>query len=483
MLFNSIDFGIFLPIVFVLYWFVTNRSLKLQNFFIVVASYVFYGWWDWRFLSLIFFSSVVDYTIGVLLSKEEDGMKRKILLYSSMVINLGILGYFKYFNFFIDNFAVAFTYFGADISSNSLNLILPVGISFYTFQTMSYTIDVYKNKLFPTRDFIAFAAFVSFFPQLVAGPIERATNLIPQFLEKRFFDKENAIKGIRLILYGLMKKVVIADLLAPSINDIFRNYEQYPSHILLLGAVLFSFQIYCDFSGYSMIARGVAKLFGFELMINFNFPYYSRNIAEFWRKWHISLSTWFRDYLYIPIGGSKGTLLNNIRNVTIVFLVSGFWHGANWTFIVWGAIHALLFVPSMVNKNNRKFLDKIQLNGLMLPSFKETLMILRTFILVTFCWIFFRADSVDIATNFILKILELDFSRVTYLNPYDNQPLNIEILFLFVFIIIEYLISTEVIKIFSSKRYYQIIIDSALLLLITISSQIGTNLSFIYFQF
>lgn len=336
MLFNSIDFAVFLPVVFILYWFVTNKNLKLQNFLIVVASYLFYGWWDWRFLSLILFSTLVDYAVGRKLKTENKDSKRKTLLWISIIVNLGFLGFFKYYNFFLDNFITAFSFFGAEIKANSLNIILPVGISFYTFQTMSYTIDVYRRKLEPTKNFIAFSAFVSFFPQLVAGPIERASNLLPQFYKKRTFNYSNAVKGMRQILWGLFKKVVIADNCAEYANLIFNNSPDYSGVTLVLGAIFFTFQIYGDFSGYSDIAIGTSRLFGFELKQNFAFPYFSRDIAEFWRRWHISLSTWFRDYLYIPLGGSRGGTWFKIRNTFVIFIVSGFWHGANWTFIVWG---------------------------------------------------------------------------------------------------------------------------------------------------
>ncbi len=329
MLFNSIDFAIFLPIVFILYWFVANKNLKLQNLLIVGASYVFYGWWDWRFLSLILFSTIVDYFVGIGLSKQEDPIKRKMLLWTSIIVNLGFLGFFKYYNFFLDNFVTAFSFFGQEINANSLNIILPVGISFYTFQTLSYSIDVYRRKLEPTKNFIIFAAFVSFFPQLVAGPIERATHLLPQFYSKRNFDYSKAVDGMRQILWGLFKKIVIADNCAKYANIIFNNSDDYSGSTLVLGALFFTFQIYCDFSGYSDIAIGTSRLFGFDLMRNFNFPYFSRDIAEFWRRWHISLSTWFRDYLYIPLGGSRGGIWMKIRNTFIIFIVSGFWHGAN----------------------------------------------------------------------------------------------------------------------------------------------------------
>jgi alginate O-acetyltransferase complex protein AlgI len=322
MLFNSIDFAIFLPIVFVLYWFVANKNLKLQNLLIVAASYLFYGWWDWRFLSLILFSTIIDYSIGRKLSIEENQTKRKVLLWTSILVNFGFLGFFKYYNFFQDNFITAFSFFGSEIKANSLHIILPVGISFYTFQTLSYTIDVYKRKLEPTTDFIGFSAFVSFFPQLVAGPIERATHLLPQFYKQREFNYAKAVDGMRQILWGLFKKVVIADNCAEYANIIFNNSEDYSGSTLVLGALFFTFQIYGDFSGYSDIAIGTSRLFGFNLMQNFAFPYFSRDIAEFWRRWHISLSTWFRDYLYIPLGGSRGGTWMKVRNTFIIFIIS-----------------------------------------------------------------------------------------------------------------------------------------------------------------
>jgi alginate O-acetyltransferase complex protein AlgI len=400
MLFNSIDFAIFLPIVFLLYWFATNRNLKLQNFLIVLASYLFYGWWDWRFLSLIFFSTLVDYSVGRQLRNEEHQFKRKILLWTSILVNLGFLGFFKYYNFFLDNFITAFSFLGQEIQANSLNIILPVGISFYTFQTLSYTIDVYKQKLEPTKDFIAFSAFVSFFPQLVAGPIERATHLLPQFYTKRTFDYSKAVDGMRQILWGLFKKIVIADNCAVYANLIFNNSADYSGSTLVLGALFFTFQIYGDFSGYSDIAIGTSRLFGFDLMRNFNFPYFSRDIAEFWRRWHISLSTWFRDYLYIPLGGSHGGTWMKVRNTFIIFIVSGFWHGANWTFIVWGILNAIYFLPLLLTNNNRNNLEIIA-QGKFFPSIKEFSLMLLTFSLTVFAWIFFRAENIGHAWHFI----------------------------------------------------------------------------------
>ena len=416
MLFNSIDFALFLPLVFILYWFVTNKNLKAQNLLIVVASYVFYGWWDWRFLTLILFSTIIDYSIGIGLSKQENIHKRKILLWISIIVNLGFLGFFKYYNFFLDNFISAFSFFGSEINGNYLNIILPVGISFYTFQTLSYTIDVYKRKLEPTNSFFAFTAFVCFFPQLVAGPIERATNLLPQFYKKRIFNSNQAIDGLYLILWGLFKKMVIADSCAIYVNQIFSNYEDMNSISLLLGGIYFAFQIYGDFSGYSDIAIGTSKLFGINLMSNFKFPYFSRDIAEFWRRWHISLSTWFRDYVYIPLGGSRGNTWKKVRNTFIVFAISGFWHGANWTFIVWGLLNAVYFLPLLINKKNRNHLD-IVAEGKLIPSISDIFKIILTFSLTVFAWIFFRAENVTHAINYINTIFSSSFFQIPAYTP------------------------------------------------------------------
>jgi len=411
MLFNSLDFAVFLPIVFVLYWFVTKHNLKLQNALIVAASYVFYGWWDWRFLSLIIFSTFLDYSIGRRLKHEENQKTRKTLLWTSIIVNLGFLGVFKYYNFFLDNFIAAFSFFGQDIQPNSLNIILPVGISFYTFQTLSYTIDVYKKKLEPTEDLVAFSAFVCFFPQLVAGPIERATNLLPQFYKKRTFEYDRAVDGMRQILWGLFKKVVIADNCAEYANLIFTNYQDYNGSTLLLGAIFFTFQIYGDFSGYSDIAIGTSRLFGFNLMQNFATPYFSRDIAEFWRRWHISLSTWFRDYLYIPLGGSRGGTWMKVRNTFIIFLVSGFWHGANWTFIVWGGLNALYFLPLLLLKRNRTNLGVVA-EGRMLPNLRELWQMGTTFLLTVLAWVFFRAENVSQAVYFLDGMFDLTLFNI-----------------------------------------------------------------------
>jgi alginate O-acetyltransferase complex protein AlgI len=404
MLFNSLDFAIFLPIVFCIYWMLGRAGLKIQTFFILLASLFFYGWWDWRFLGLIVLSSVIDFFCGIVIySNSARGLRRPWVLWLSLVSNLGLLFFFKYFNFFSREFSAAFSFFGVEFSQDSLEIVLPVGISFYTFQTLSYSIDVWRGNLKPVNDPIVFLAFVSFFPQLVAGPIERAFNLLPQFQEKRKFDYREAVTGLRQILWGLFKKMVIADNCAVSVNEIFDNPGNYNGSVLCLGAILFAFQIYGDFSGYSDIALGTGRLFGFKLMRNFNYPYFSRDIAEFWRRWHISLSTWFRDYLYIPLGGSRTTLQVKIRNTFLVFLISGFWHGANWTFVVWGLLHAIFYLPLLVMAKNRTHLDPIA-TGRLFPSFRELYSIGKTFFIVCFAWIFFRAESLSAAVNFISDI-------------------------------------------------------------------------------
>ena len=482
MLFNSIDFAIFLPIVFILYWFVFNKNLKYQNVLIVIVSYIFYGWWDWRFLSLILFSTIVDYTIGLSLKKQSNKRKRKLLLYSSLLVNLGFLGFFKYYNFFLDNFITAFSFFGTTINASSLNIILPVGISFYTFQTLSYTIDIYRKKLEPTKDFIIFSAFVSFFPQLVAGPIERATHLLPQFYKKRVFEYHKAVDGLRQILWGLFKKIVIADNAAEIANQIFNNSADYSGSTLLIGALCFTFQIYGDFSGYSDIAIGTSRLFGFDLMKNFAFPYFSRDIAEFWRRWHISLSTWFRDYLYIPLGGSRGGTWIKIRNTFIIFIVSGFWHGANWTFIVWGALNALYFLPLLLRNKNRVNTNNVA-EGKLLPSIKETLSILLTFALTVIAWIFFRAKNISHAWEYLTTI----FSKSTFSIPNFPGMRNAltVIILITLFTIIEWLgrekefaianIENKLNKTSRRTVYY--------VLIIAIIYFSGKEQQFIYFQF
>lgn len=398
MIFNSIEFLFFLPVVFAFYWMMRKR-MQLQNAFIVVASYFFYGWWDWRFLLLIAFTSSCSYASGLLIEKlrnradlsdRQIQKKTKGITTANIVINLLILGVFKYYNFFIESFVVLFPALDAD--QLLLNIILPVGISFYTFQALSYSIDIYRSKMKPTHNAIAFFAYVSFFPQLVAGPIERATNLLPQFEKCRTFDYCTAIDGLRQMLWGFFKKMVIADRCAVFVDTIWNEYSTQSASTLLLAAALFTFQIYGDFSGYSDIAIGTAKLFGIRLKRNFNVPYFSRDIAEFWRRWHISLTTWFRDYLYIPLGGSRVSKVKIVRNTFIIFLVSGLWHGANWTFIVWGAYHALLFLPLILLGKNRRYTNTVA-EGRLLPTLHEFLQMLLTFVLAIIGWIIFRAEN------------------------------------------------------------------------------------------
>ena len=482
MLFNSIEFMIFFPIVFFVYWFIANKNIKIQNILLLIASYIFYGWWDWKFLSLIIISSSIDYCIGLAMFKSKKISERKLLLLVSICMNLGFLAFFKYFNFFAESFSEAFTLLGNPIDVIRLNIILPVGISFYTFQTLSYSIDIYRKKLEPTRDIIAFFAFVGFFPQLVAGPIERATNLLPQFFRERSFNYEKSVDGLRQILWGLFKKVVIADSCAAYSNQIFNNADNMGGSTLLLGVIFFAFQIYGDFSGYSDIAIGTARIMGFNLMQNFAFPYFSRDIAEFWRRWHISLSTWFRDYLYIPLGGSKGHLWKRIRNIFIIFIISGFWHGANWTFIIWGLLNAVYFLPLALNKRNRNNLDTVA-QGKLLPSIKDFMNIASTFILTMFAWIFFRAESVQKAVNYIIGIFSKSFFEVPVFE--NRRHALVTLVLIAVFLSVEWLgreqkYAIENLPLKNKKvvrwSFYYII--AVIILLYS-----GTKQEFIYFQF
>lgn len=478
MLFNSIDFAVFLPLVFGLYWLIGPKRLQMQNLFLIFASYLFYGWWDARFLLLIVFSSTLDYVLGLQLAKQEKVKTRKMLLALSVAINIGFLMYFKYFNFFLDSFSEAFKFFGHTISASRLNIILPVGISFYTFQTLSYTIDVYRKKLEPCKSWISFFAFVSFFPQLVAGPIERATNLIPQFNQVRSFDYKKSIDGLRQILWGLFKKIVIADNCATFVNSVYDTPLQHDGSTLFVASIFFTFQIYCDFSGYSDIAIGTSRLFGFRLMKNFAFPYFSRDIAEFWRRWHISLSTWFRDYLYIPLGGSRGSLHKTIRNVFIIFVVSGFWHGANWTFIFWGTLNALFIMPSIIFKKNRVNLNVVAENQ-SLPTTRETIQLLLTFLLAVFAWIFFRSSSLGNAFDVIGQIFSTSLFSLPMGVPYEI------VILLIGFIVIEWIGRRNEFAIeklgLTWNRLFRISFYYLIILLIFFFT--GEKQEFIYFQF
>lgn len=403
MLFNSPAFALFLPIVFALYWAIPSRRWSWQNALLLVASYYFYACWDVRFLALLFFSTWLDYYTGLRMDTELDPRKRKTWFVLSVVVNLGFLGVFKYYDYFAVSFAQALADIGVMVHPRTLAIILPVGISFYTFHGLSYVIDIHQRRIKAERSFLDYALFVSFFPLLVAGPIERATHLLPQLKRPRIFDRAKAVDGLRQILWGLFKKMVIADGCAPFVDEIFASPGERSGSELLIGAVLFSFQIYGDFSGYTDIASGTARLFGIELLRNFAYPYFSRDIAEFWRRWHISLSSWFRDYVYIPLGGSAGGTAMRVRNILIIFLLSGLWHGANWTFVAWGALNALLFLPLLLMGRNRAHTDGVA-EGRILPTVRELFSMVITFALVTLAWVFFRSDDMAQAWLYLKRL-------------------------------------------------------------------------------
>ncbi len=481
MLFNSVSFAIFLPVVFFLYWFVANKNLKTQNILLLVASYFFYACWDWRFLFLLIFSTWLDYFTGLKMFNAKDKKGKVFWFWLSIIVNAGFLGFFKYYNFFISSFAEGLANLGIHTNPWVLQVILPVGISFYTFHGLSYVIDIYKGRIPAERNFIDYAVFVSFFPLLVAGPIERATHLLPQIKKERTFDYTQAADGMRQILWGLFKKIVIADQCAEYANTIFNNPGQYEGSTLLIGALFFTFQIYGDFSGYSDIALGTARLFGISLLRNFAFPYFSRDIAEFWRRWHISLSTWFRDYLYIPLGGSKASIWIKIRNTFIIFLVSGFWHGANWTFIVWGLLNALYIMPSIIFKTHRNNID-IVARDRRWPTAGEFFSILLTFGLTVLAWIFFRAATVQQAFGIIKKIFSKSLLSIPQVNL---SEMLIAILCIFVFMVIEWFgrreqyaiahLDTKLKKPWRYALYYSIAI--------AVFWFSGGEQQFIYFQF
>lgn len=486
MLFNSLEFALFLPIVFAIYWLLRNH-LKLQNLFVVLASYVFYGWWDWRFLILIAFTSFCSWGSGLLIERANvrssvnpltPSPLAKFWMVANIVLNLGILATFKYYDFFVREFGALF---GISTESLLLRIILPVGISFYTFQALSYSIDVYRKKIEPSCDIVAFFAYVAFFPQLVAGPIERATNLLPQFLQKRTFSYEQGVDGMRQILWGLFKKIVIADNCATYVDQVWATYDTQSGSTLLLAAILFTFQIYGDFSGYSDIAIGTAKLFGIKLMRNFNNPYFSRDIAEFWRRWHISLTTWFRDYVYIPLGGSRVNKAKIVRNTFVIFLLSGFWHGANWTFIAWGAYHAVLFLPLILLGMNRKYTNQVA-EGRWLPTWKETGQILLTFMLAVIGWIVFRAETITQAWDIFGNICSSSLLSVPYLmNRSFYLPLFGSIAFM---LLIEWLNRDypHGLARLTKRPWVNVLFYYALIVVMYWLSVSG-NVQFIYFQF
>ena len=464
MLFNSIDFAVFLPLVFGAFWLLPKRS-GWQNSTLLLASLVFYGWWDYRFLSLILFSTVVDFTIGQQIHRTNAKGKRKMLLGISLFTNLGLLGFFKYFNFFQNSFIQAFTFFGHDLEGLSLTIILPVGISFYTFQTLSYTIDVYRKEMTPVRKFIDFATFVTFFPQLVAGPIERAKTIIPQLQASRIFDYQQAKSGLHLIIFGLFRKIVIADNLGIYVDRIWQYPNAITPYMVVLASVFFSVQIYMDFSGYSRMARGVAQLFGIKLMVNFNYPYKSTSFSEFWSRWHISLSTWFRDYLYIPLGGNRRGSKRTLVNLCLVFTISGLWHGADWNFVLWGFMHFLLLTSERFIK---------------LPKTKmmHFLKWVNVLFMVNLTWILFRADTIANAWVFIRQLFKyqplLGYDSLTFQSPF-LLALN-----LFLVLALPLLLMIER-RFYGYKIWQQNVLLIGLLLFT--SMFLTTGETFIYFQF
>lgn len=476
MLFNSLAFAAFLPIVFFLYWFAAGKNRSWQNLLLLASSYFFYACWDWRFLFLLMFSTALDYYTGIRMH-DAQGRGKKFWFWLSISINLGFLGVFKYYNFFAESAAVLISNFGFTPHPATLDIILPVGISFYTFHGLSYVIDIYKGRIAPERHVVTYSLFVSYFPLLVAGPIERATHLLPQLKTDRQFSFAKARDGLHQILWGLFKKVVIADSCARYCNDIFDHYDTLDSFTLFLGAVYFAFQIYGDFSGYSDIALGTSKLFGIDLLRNFNYPYFSRDIAEFWRRWHISLSSWFRDYLYFPLGGSRGSMGVKIRNTFVIFLVSGFWHGANWTFIAWGAINALYFLPLMIGNQNRNHLG-IVAEGRLWPTGREVLGMTVTFVLTCFAWIFFRSPSIGFAFEYIGRIFRFDADWMRYIrmNRYGIELLPI----LGAFMLVEWLSREHEHPIFGRRQPLKV---AALLVAIVLLGSYSAVTEFIYFQF
>lgn len=484
MLFNSFVFLIFLPIVFVLYWHVFRRELWWQNLFVVAASYVFYGWWDWRFLLLIAVTSLCSYGSGLLIDQQlQRGNQRLAKLWTvlNIAVNLTILGAFKYFNFFVDSLQMLFSEVGVTLDAPALKVILPVGISFYTFQALSYTIDVYRRQMAATKDIVAFFAFISFFPQLVAGPIERASNLLPQFLNRREFDYANAVDGLRQMLWGFFKKLVVADNCAVAVNSIWRSYTDQSGLALWIAAFLFSFQIYCDFSGYSDIAIGCTRLFGIRLRRNFDVPYFSRNIQEFWRRWHISLTTWFRDYVYFPLGGSRGERWMTVRNILIVFFLSGLWHGADWTFVLWGLYHgillsALTFIP------HKRYKDVVA-ESRTWPRLQELLQIGLTFTFVLVGWIIFRAENVTQLGSIAAKL----FTAEGFFNLYGSGLRPDIFVFIGFMQIVEWIQRSKQHALqfpdFSVFRYRFVRVGTYYFLIILMWVAYSSAQEFIYFQF
>ncbi len=487
MLFNSIDFGLFLPLIFLIYWLVVNQKLAYQNIFLLVASYFFYASWDWRFLFLLIFSTLLDYAAGLLMHGSSDARLRKLYFFASIALNLGLLIVFKYFNFFAQSFSDLLYCAGIPINPTTINLVLPIGISFYTFHGLSYVIDVYKGKLVPERNFVNYAVFVCFFPLLVAGPIERAAHLLPQIKMSRIFNYAKTIDGLQQILWGLFKKIVIADHCAAHVDMIFRDYQSYSGITLVMGAVLFAIQVYCDFSGYSDIAIGTSRMLGFDVLRNFAYPFFSRDIPELWRRWHISLTSWIKDYVYIPLGGSNGSVGMQIRNSLLIFLVSGLWHGAAWTFLAWGLLHWLYYLPHILFKTTRKNTE-IVAAGQLLPSLRDLLAMGRTFCLFTFSLIFFRSESMPQAFEYVANMATGLFSFTSYLQLLEvlhaHVGKSIPLLIVLTFVI-EWLGRTEPFALSAiANRFPKVIRWSFYYALIfAIYYFNGNEQAFIYFQF
>ena len=496
--FTSFAFVIFLPATFLIYWLLIDRvagrskTATPQNLFLLAASYLFYGWWDWRFLVLIAFTSLCSYGSGLLIERSDSHRAERCWMLANVIVNLLILGIFKYYDFFVSELAALL---GIDASRALLHLVLPVGISFYTFQALSYSIDVYRRRIAATHDVVAFAAFLSFFPQLVAGPIERATTLLPQFCQRRPFSCEQALDGMRQMLWGFFKKMVVADTCAIYADQLFATTASPTAIGTLAGALLFTLQIYADFSGYSDIAIGCAKLFGIRLMRNFDNPYFSRSIAEFWRRWHISLTSWFRDYVYIPLGGSRPTVSDTathqearrrlliVRNTLIIFLVSGLWHGANWTYLAWGTYHAILFMPLILTGRNRHYRATVA-DGRWLPSFREAAQMLGTFLLVAVGWVIFRAE--DLAQAWSMLAVLADWHTLSpSLLPFDMQKLTETMLLCLLMLSVEWWTRqrSHALEVLNPRRLRPLRLAGYYMLLLLLLQYGGREQAFIYFQF
>jgi alginate O-acetyltransferase complex protein AlgI len=477
MLFNSIDFGIFFPLVFILYWVFFKKNILQRNIFLICVSYLFYGWWDWRFLSLIVISSLVDFVVGKKIHNEELAIKRKRWLILSIAVNIGFLGFFKYCNFFIDSFYDVFSIFGTDFNRLHLNIILPVGISFYTFQTLSYTLDIYYKKLKPTNDIIAFFAFVSFFPQLVAGPIERAKDLLPQFIKTTKINYGLLRSGLLLMAWGFFKKIVIADRLAIFVDSVYNDLGNLDGITAIVATMFFAFQLYLDFSAYSDIAIGSARMLGFNLSLNFKRPYLASSFSDFWKRWHISLSSWFKDYVYIPLGGNRVSKMKLYKNILIVFILSGLWHGASWNFVIWGALNGLFilifdtFFSHKKGSNIKKVLTSVIISSLWAISL-----------------VFFRAQTFSDAITVISNFFESN-KDLLYNHGLNSMEFSFTIKLLIAYMLFEIVLEKRenLYQWFIQRNFivrWSVYISLLIMILLFGSYGVGLNdNNFIYFQF